>query len=396
MIWPYYSLCYPLIQKTRKQVTSDFRSNPTSRRSSTSSPRDGSTVNMSYEKENQVKFCKNDETVAKQKDVNRIIAGCRNCFPRSELSERPGFNSKFQDQTSQKTKQTEHEKHSESSCRCSDVEKVQDLEIQNVFPVSAEKMKPPLIKNVEVKSRSEILSVNKKVVTEETQDVNYPTMQSNFKSEINRDFVLCSVETQTSLIETVDLVSEETKVSQLGNEEENQMLKSKVDLSRPIESMDNMGQALTVSDTKNKTILQESLTDDNILHKKENDFQKHNMSRLEEGEQMLESGNVQKTKQLHDVRENERNSDYTTCMPKKSELSSLTNVTSVWDSVSSYQDITSEISEQIYPSDRESLQEMRKNIAMELLWVQQAINSRKNYLRLKKDMDLSNTAATRS
>ncbi|KAJ8321849.1 hypothetical protein KUTeg_000320 [Tegillarca granosa] len=160
VIWPYYSLCYPLIQKTRKQVTSDFRSNPTSRRSSTSSPRDGSTVNMSYEKENQVKFCKNDETVAKQKDVNRIIAGCRNCFPRSELSERPGFNSKLQDQTSQKTKQTEHEKHSESSCRCSDVEKVQDLEIQNVFPVSAEKMKPPLIKNVEVKSRSEIYLQN--------------------------------------------------------------------------------------------------------------------------------------------------------------------------------------------------------------------------------------------
>lgn len=31
-----------------------------------------------------------------------------------------------------------------------------------------------------------------------------------------------------------------------------------------------------------------------------------------------------------------------------------------------------------YPKDYESLQDMRKNIAMELLWVQQAINSRKN------------------
>ena len=30
------------------------------------------------------------------------------------------------------------------------------------------------------------------------------------------------------------------------------------------------------------------------------------------------------------------------------------------------------------PSDREQLHSLRKNIAMELLWVQQAINSRKN------------------
>lgn len=33
-----------------------------------------------------------------------------------------------------------------------------------------------------------------------------------------------------------------------------------------------------------------------------------------------------------------------------------------------------------YPKDYESLQDMRKNIAMELLWVQQAINSRKNVI----------------
>ena len=31
-----------------------------------------------------------------------------------------------------------------------------------------------------------------------------------------------------------------------------------------------------------------------------------------------------------------------------------------------------------YPTDPETLKEMRKNVSMELLWVQQAIDSRKN------------------
>ncbi|XP_041360526.1 IQ domain-containing protein C-like [Gigantopelta aegis] len=40
-----------------------------------------------------------------------------------------------------------------------------------------------------------------------------------------------------------------------------------------------------------------------------------------------------------------------------------------------------------YPKDEAELLKLRKNIAMELLWVQQAINSRKNYLTLKAGMD---------
>uniref|UniRef100_K1R2Z3 IQ domain-containing protein C n=1 Tax=Magallana gigas TaxID=29159 RepID=K1R2Z3_MAGGI len=58
----------------------------------------------------------------------------------------------------------------------------------------------------------------------------------------------------------------------------------------------------------------------------------------------------------------------------------LSNETSVWDS---FHSVTAAPPVNIpkepqYPKDYESLQDMRKNIAMELLWVQQAINSRKN------------------
>ncbi|XP_060064450.1 uncharacterized protein LOC132544821 [Ylistrum balloti] len=66
------------------------------------------------------------------------------------------------------------------------------------------------------------------------------------------------------------------------------------------------------------------------------------------------------------------------------ESSVITNVTSVWDSFSS---TTGYIpSPGTITDDPQSLMEMRKNIAMELLWVQQAINSRKNYLKLKDQM----------
>ncbi|XP_062575493.1 uncharacterized protein LOC134237405 [Saccostrea cucullata] len=70
--------------------------------------------------------------------------------------------------------------------------------------------------------------------------------------------------------------------------------------------------------------------------------------------------------------------------------SGRTNETSVWDSFHSIsapatesKDVQLEKEPSQYPKDKESLQEMRKNIALELLWVQQAINSRKNYLKLK-------------
>ncbi|XP_061180754.1 uncharacterized protein LOC133189381 isoform X2 [Saccostrea echinata] len=70
--------------------------------------------------------------------------------------------------------------------------------------------------------------------------------------------------------------------------------------------------------------------------------------------------------------------------------SGQTNETSVWDSFHSIsapatesKEVQQEREPHQYPQDKESLQEMRKNIALELLWVQQAINSRKNYLKLK-------------
>ncbi|XP_063408158.1 uncharacterized protein LOC134691526 [Mytilus trossulus] len=66
------------------------------------------------------------------------------------------------------------------------------------------------------------------------------------------------------------------------------------------------------------------------------------------------------------------------------ESSVLTNVTSVWDSFSS--DCKDNSANTAYPNDPEALRGMRKNVAMELLWVQQAIDSRKNYLKLKNQM----------
>lgn len=261
-----------------------------------------------------MKWCKDDGTGAEHRHVNRIGSSPRECSPRSDLSERSGSTSKFQDQTSQKTKQTEHDKQSESlsSPRCSNIE--QDLEIQNFSPVSTEIAELPLNENVELGNRS---------------------VQTAPKSELNRDFVLCSVETQTSLIENIDLISEETKVSELGDLGENQRMTSKVDLASQIQSREKFGQDLIISDKVHADMHQESQTDDNIYHKKANHIQKHDMS--EKGEQLLEFDNVQKTRQFHERQENERSPDYTTRMSKKSELTSLTNVTSVWDSVSSYQ-----------------------------------------------------------
>ncbi|XP_072042781.1 uncharacterized protein [Amphiura filiformis] len=60
------------------------------------------------------------------------------------------------------------------------------------------------------------------------------------------------------------------------------------------------------------------------------------------------------------------------------------DMTSLWSSEHSFEEPTTTITS--YPHDIEELQKLRSNVAMELLWVQQAINSRKNYLRLKKNM----------
>ncbi|ESP00215.1 hypothetical protein LOTGIDRAFT_173375 [Lottia gigantea] len=60
----------------------------------------------------------------------------------------------------------------------------------------------------------------------------------------------------------------------------------------------------------------------------------------------------------------------------------LCDVTSVWDA-----ELSSFATEEIrLPTEKSELKELRKNLAMELLWIQQAIQSRKNYLRLKNQM----------
>ncbi|XP_033726908.1 uncharacterized protein LOC117316436 [Pecten maximus] len=70
------------------------------------------------------------------------------------------------------------------------------------------------------------------------------------------------------------------------------------------------------------------------------------------------------------------------------ESSVLTNATSVWDSFSSTTGYTPSTKLETITDDPDSLMEMRKNVAMELLWVQQAISSRKNYLKIKGQMKI--------
>ncbi|XP_050415095.1 uncharacterized protein LOC126829337 [Patella vulgata] len=63
---------------------------------------------------------------------------------------------------------------------------------------------------------------------------------------------------------------------------------------------------------------------------------------------------------------------------------SVNDDTSVWDpdnsSFQSHTDVKK------LTTDKKDLAELRKNLAMELLWIQQAIQSRKNYLKLKDEM----------
>ncbi|XP_036357680.1 uncharacterized protein LOC115211069 [Octopus sinensis] len=77
------------------------------------------------------------------------------------------------------------------------------------------------------------------------------------------------------------------------------------------------------------------------------------------------------------------------CLPVSSptpfDCSSLTDVTSVWDSTPSSPDITLD---DIQASETSSsLLQERQNLAMELVWIQQAISSRKNYLQLKSQIE---------
>ncbi|PIK55139.1 hypothetical protein BSL78_07981 [Apostichopus japonicus] len=73
-----------------------------------------------------------------------------------------------------------------------------------------------------------------------------------------------------------------------------------------------------------------------------------------------------------------------TMLTKVSSLasSSVWEDTSVWESGEESAMGTSR-----YPQDLTELQALRKNTAMELLWVQQAIESRKSYLRLKTNLE---------
>ncbi|XP_030830823.1 uncharacterized protein LOC105442819 [Strongylocentrotus purpuratus] len=60
------------------------------------------------------------------------------------------------------------------------------------------------------------------------------------------------------------------------------------------------------------------------------------------------------------------------------------DMTSIWST-----DLSGIDDEQVPQRDEAKLKEMRNNMAMELLWIQQAIESRKNYLRLKSKMTCS-------
>ncbi|KAL5013605.1 hypothetical protein ScPMuIL_007875 [Solemya velum] len=65
------------------------------------------------------------------------------------------------------------------------------------------------------------------------------------------------------------------------------------------------------------------------------------------------------------------------------EMPTFTELTSVWNESSQ----TCQTFPEQIKMDAAQLQESRRNVAMELLWVQQAINSRKHYLRLKTKIE---------
>ncbi|XP_071855221.1 uncharacterized protein [Apostichopus japonicus] len=69
-------------------------------------------------------------------------------------------------------------------------------------------------------------------------------------------------------------------------------------------------------------------------------------------------------------------------------VSSLAASSSVWEDTSVWESgEESAMGTSGYPQDLTELQALRKNVAMELLWVQQAIESRKSYLRLKTNLE---------
>ncbi|XP_069107176.1 dentin sialophosphoprotein-like [Argopecten irradians] len=102
----------------------------------------------------------------------------------------------------------------------------------------------------------------------------------------------------------------------------------------------------------------------------------------------VKQGSVSKPEaSLHDEEEG-RSPELMTPRRYMRESSVLTNATSVWDSFSSTTGYIPSSDQGQITDDPEKLMEMRKNVAMELLWVQQAINSRKNYLKIKGQMKI--------
>ncbi|XP_070534134.1 uncharacterized protein [Ptychodera flava] len=71
------------------------------------------------------------------------------------------------------------------------------------------------------------------------------------------------------------------------------------------------------------------------------------------------------------------------CHDNTMEVTRDVDMTSFWGTEQSFA-VTGLDESVVYPESVDDLQKMRSNVAMELLWVQQAISSRKNYLRLKK------------
>ncbi|XP_022091107.1 uncharacterized protein LOC110979537 [Acanthaster planci] len=65
------------------------------------------------------------------------------------------------------------------------------------------------------------------------------------------------------------------------------------------------------------------------------------------------------------------------------DFSIAADMTSIWSNENSF----TEMPDSDYPIDLRELQRLRNSVALELLWVQQAIASRKNYLRLKSNME---------
>ncbi|XP_072176004.1 uncharacterized protein [Diadema setosum] len=93
-------------------------------------------------------------------------------------------------------------------------------------------------------------------------------------------------------------------------------------------------------------------------------------------------------KEQVDVDAHSLNSGREMSMDNSQDASVALDTTSIW---SSDQSLIDDDVEDAIP-DSKKLQEMRSNVAMELLWIQQAIESRKNYLRLRHKIEHGDSA----